>query len=84
MHIKLTMLLKIKFVYHFFIDFAFVVPQYYYFSVSISYFLEFNKHLIFKKENEKSPPVPYLYQTPKGHQIDLRLFNKGMFSVVFY
>ncbi|KAG8185351.1 hypothetical protein JTE90_005478 [Oedothorax gibbosus] len=44
---------------------------------------QFVKHQIRKQtmekylfENEKSPPLPYLFQTPKGHDIDLRLFNK--------
>jgi hypothetical protein len=26
----------------------------------------------------RPPPVPYIYQTPGGQEIDLRLFNKGM------
>ncbi|XP_042900994.1 uncharacterized protein [Parasteatoda tepidariorum] len=44
---------------------------------------QFVKHQIRKQtmekycfENEKSPPVPYHFQTPKGREIDLRLFNK--------
>lgn len=30
-----------------------------------------------KQQNLRPPPVPYIYQTPKGMDIDLRLFNKG-------
>ncbi|KAK3091951.1 hypothetical protein FSP39_023952 [Pinctada imbricata] len=28
----------------------------------------------------KPPPIPYLYQTPKGQEIDLRLFNKDLIN----
>lgn len=50
---------------------------------------QFVKHQIRKQtmekyrlENEHPPPVPYLYQTPKKHEIDLRLFNKDIIRKV--
>ncbi|XP_054716194.1 uncharacterized protein LOC129225725 [Uloborus diversus] len=53
------------------------------FEDDIDSLCQFVKHQIRKQtmekycfENEKSPPVPYLFQTPKGREIDLRLFNK--------
>jgi len=30
--------------------------------------------------NFSPPPVPYWFQTPKGSDIDLRLFNRGQLS----
>ena len=30
----------------------------------------------------RPPPIPYLYQTPNGLDIDLRLFNKGLWSLL--
>lgn len=29
----------------------------------------------------RPPPVPYIYQTPGGQEIDLRLFNKGRCNI---
>ncbi|XP_055949382.1 uncharacterized protein LOC129983778 [Argiope bruennichi] len=53
------------------------------FEDDIDNLCQFVKHQIRKQtvekylfENEKAPPLPYLFQTPKGHEIDLRLFNK--------
>ncbi|XP_076309082.1 uncharacterized protein LOC143224723 isoform X2 [Tachypleus tridentatus] len=36
----------------------------------------------YRIENEKPPTVPYIYQTPKDHEIDLRLFNKDIIRKV--
>ncbi|KAL4240910.1 hypothetical protein ACF0H5_001692 [Mactra antiquata] len=33
-----------------------------------------------KNHNMRPPPIPYIYQTPKGMDIDLRLFNRDLIN----
>jgi len=38
--------------------------------------------MLWQTMNFTPPPVPYWFQTPKGSDIDLRLFNRGQLSSI--
>ena len=39
---------------------------------------------VFQTLDFRPPPVPYRFQTPKGAEIDLRLFSKGKIQMFLY
>ena len=54
------------------------------FRIAFSHFTSFYT-CVTKQTSELRPPlVPYRYQTPKGIEIDLRLFNKGINVIVLF